>query len=105
MRTLFALLWLCTIAGCGHDVDMGSDGGPDLATADLSHPPDLSGDLTPAPPDLELPPSCRNAMRDNDETDVDCGGATCERCGDGLKCVTGSDCLSTICGGGSCQPL
>jgi hypothetical protein len=48
--------------------------------------------------------SCTNFVRDGDETDIDCGGATCPRCGDGRMCVANSDCASGMCSATShCQ--
>lgn len=31
------------------------------------------------------------------ETDVDCGGGNCKACADGLHCLNGNDCSSTVC--------
>lgn len=45
---------------------------------------------------------CMDGVKDADETDTDCGGATCGACGDGLACAKPSDCLSGICTGGVC---
>jgi hypothetical protein len=50
--------------------------------------------------------TCANAQKDGDETDVDCGGniglpAACPRCAPGQKCVSGSDCASGMCIGGT----
>ena len=53
----------------------------------------------------DLPPTtaerCKDGIRDDVETDVDCGGGTCERCGLGGRCeapATGPrDCLSDVC--------
>ena len=36
--------------------------------------------------------SCSNGVKDGDETDVDCGGATCPVCANGDACATGNDC-------------
>ena len=37
--------------------------------------------------------SCFNGLRDGTETDVDCGGPTCDhRCGIGLHCIYATDC-------------
>jgi hypothetical protein len=47
--------------------------------------------------------SCNDGKRDGDETGKDCGGA-CEPCGDGEGCLTGADCLSSVCSGGTCLP-
>ena len=41
-------------------------------------------------------PSCYDRIRNQDESDVDCGG-TCARCPAGLKCGVPSDCVSGIC--------
>jgi hypothetical protein len=49
-------------------------------------------------------------MKDGAETDTDCGGSSfngalpCKACGDGLKCVAGTDCVNKVCTGGICQP-
>ena len=40
--------------------------------------------------------SCDNAIRDGDETDVDCGG-TCTPCANGKACSSHEDCSSAIC--------
>jgi hypothetical protein len=48
--------------------------------------------------------SCTNFIQDGDETDVDCGGATCPRCGDGRLCAANGDCASSMCSATShCQ--
>ena len=53
--------------------------------------------------------SCTNGVKDGDESDVDCGGATCEGCGEecnnpgfisNCRCGLESDCRS-----GHCQPF
>lgn len=38
-------------------------------------------------------PHCGNGVKDADESDVDCGGASCVRCADGLLCGATPDCL------------
>lgn len=48
-----------------------------------------------------LPP-CANGVKDNDESDVDCGGASCERCNPGMKCSGNNDCASKYCNGRTC---
>jgi hypothetical protein len=38
---------------------------------------------------------CRNAARDGDESDVDCGGTSgCPRCTEGTRCNTAGDCMT-----------
>lgn len=46
--------------------------------------------------------TCRDRIRDAAETDVDCGGPSCQRCWDGLACSAPSDCQSNACVGGKC---
>jgi hypothetical protein len=47
---------------------------------------------------------CHNGIRDADEGDVDCGGATCEvRCEIGQRCSGNLDCGSGLCISGICQ--
>jgi len=41
--------------------------------------------------------NCEDGMRDDAETDVDCGGGTCAKCGDGKACTTPGDCNSLLC--------
>lgn len=47
--------------------------------------------------------SCLDGVRNQDETDVDCGGGVCSKCGDGMKCMADSDCVSGHCYGGVCK--
>jgi hypothetical protein len=46
---------------------------------------------------------CSNDEKDNDETDVDCGGSVCEACANGKECKYNSDCESYNCDGGECK--
>jgi len=45
--------------------------------------------------------SCRDGVKDGDETDVDCGGS-CGPCAIGGECVFPDDCLSQTCDAGTC---
>lgn len=45
--------------------------------------------------------TCRNRVRDGNETDVDCGG-DCQTCFDNNACAVASDCQSNACNGGTC---
>jgi hypothetical protein len=54
----------------------------------------------------ELPPLlCKDGIKDGDESDVDCGGPTCERCAEGKACRVGSDCRSSDCVSRVCTPV
>jgi hypothetical protein len=57
-----------------------------------------SSDATCEPP----PPSCDDAVQNQDEADVDCGGATCSPC---RECTDDGDCPSGSCDAfGQCLP-
>lgn len=45
---------------------------------------------------------CADGMLDQDETDIDCGGAICGDCADGQQCLVNEDCVSQTCAGGVC---
>lgn len=49
---------------------------------------------------------CSNGVKDNLETDVDCGGTTCvmegKKCGVGKSCSVVADCTTNLCNGMSC---
>ncbi len=47
--------------------------------------------------------SCWNFVKDQSETDVDCGGRVCKDCAAGKHCVYGTDCVSGTCLNGLCQ--
>lgn len=51
------------------------------------------------------PGTCTDGVENQDETDVDCGGAMCDPCGVGLRCGTGSDCTTGNCDGGTCAAV
>lgn len=41
--------------------------------------------------------SCPNGIKDDSESDVDCGGNECNKCSDKRDCTTDSDCVSDYC--------
>ncbi len=45
---------------------------------------------------------CDNSIKDGSETDVDCGGAQCPACADGLDCNESGDCTSGHCADDIC---
>ena len=87
---------------------------PDVAAPDLPAPdllaPDLPSPDLPVPdlpvPDLLIPdlppPTCTDAVKNGDETDVDCGGSTCAPCAAAKKCAGAADCQSGVCAAGVC---
>ncbi len=47
--------------------------------------------------------ACTDGLRDGNESDVDCGGASgCERCATGQACTSNGDCASHACQSGTC---
>ena len=51
---------------------------------------------------VEAGGTCTDNTQNNDETDVDCGGGTCGKCGSGMKCGADSDCRTGTCTAGKC---
>ena len=50
----------------------------------------------------EAPLHCENGVKDEDETDIDCGGS-CPSCGSGDDCINDTDCESEWCNNGVCD--
>lgn len=50
----------------------------------------------------QVPPTCTDNEQNQDETDVDCGGALCDPCAVGDGCDQSSDCNSGVCVGSVC---
>jgi len=47
-------------------------------------------------------PTCQDQVRNQGETDVDCGGSNCPSCGLGKSCLQDEDCISSRCDNGVC---
>jgi hypothetical protein len=52
----------------------------------------------------EGPVCCNNTTKDGQETDIDCGGPSCQKCADGKSCLASGDCQSNRCSPDICQP-
>jgi hypothetical protein len=48
---------------------------------------------------------CRNQVKSEGETDVDCGGVSCPKCEDWKSCNSNCDCISGVCSNRECRPL
>ena len=81
------------------DAPLSDKGKPDSLVPDLAVPDLLVPDLLM--PDAPLP-SCTDSRQNGDETDTDCGGASCPKCADGKKCTATTDCTSGVCSSGVC---
>jgi len=46
--------------------------------------------------------TCNDNAKNQDETDIDCGGTICNKCEYFESCVENTDCLSNLCSGGTC---
>lgn len=81
------------------------DGGALPLPERLPSPADAAADVTDASSgsDTSVVAICANARKDGDETDVDCGGATCPPCGNARTCSARRDCKSLVCSAGKCS--
>jgi hypothetical protein len=50
----------------------------------------------------EIAASCDDAIQNQDESDVDCGGTVCSTCAIGESCIQASDCAGLNCVGNVC---
>ncbi|MCH9687818.1 MAG: hypothetical protein K0V04_40685 [Deltaproteobacteria bacterium] len=69
------------------------------ASSSSSSPPSSSGSSSSTGSDTEAEISCDNQILDGNETDIDCGGNTCDRCDEGSACTQDIDCQSALCNG------
>jgi hypothetical protein len=54
--------------------------------------------------DQTSPPGCSDGVKNGEESDVDCGGSVCTRCGIGRICGAPADCATATCAAGHCAP-
>ncbi len=88
MRRFGSLALLILAAGCG-----GPNPSPDMAA--------LSDQSMVAAGDAAMG-SCKDLIKDGQETDVDCGGPICPACGNGKTCNGAMDCQSGNCLNNAC---
>ena len=48
-------------------------------------------------------PTCTDMVKNQGETDKDCGGSACSKCADGKTCASNSDCTGGRCDQGLCS--
>lgn len=49
--------------------------------------------------------SCNDNLKNQDETDVDCGGVLCDKCPVLEDCRIDNDCVTNLCFNGKCSPI
>src|SRR5262245_8881898 len=111
MRWLSVALILGVVApACATGtLDELSGGAPAVKNPPVKVPPADAGPRpdgsTPGNDTGTLPPPapCSNGVIDAPETDVDCGGGTCAKCGAGKKCSVAADCEGGSCLASTCQ--
>ncbi|WAS94274.1 fibrinogen-like YCDxxxxGGGW domain-containing protein [Nannocystis punicea] len=87
--------------------DTSSSGEPDTATG-VTEPTTTNSVMTSdtlSTSTTDAPEGCADGEKNNEETDVDCGGGTCGPCDSDAACVDNSDCKSGNCDAGTCAPL
>ncbi len=78
------------------------ESGPrDAGSPEQRQPPEPTQDLAP-PTDNAPAPSCRDNQQNGRETDVDCGGSSCNPCSEQKRCKLSQDCQSKVCTSGRC---
>lgn len=82
-------------SGSTSDAPASSSTAPDVMTT--TETPDNTTSSTGTPPE----PTCQDQLKNQDESDVDCGGS-CSACSEGQTCNTALDCASMACVAGTC---
>ena len=109
-RTALTRLLPCLLlgslgAGCNARLDI-SDETPDGGTGGTNGIGGSAGTggvpLEPTPDAGTPTESCADGVRGGDETDIDCGGATCAACVAAASCERHTDCQSGTCLAGVC---
>ena len=80
-------------------VDCGGPTCPDCCPLDAGcgGPTDCDSGICNAISATCVADDCHDGMRDDAETDVDCGGGTCPACGAGKACHSPGDCTNFLC--------
>ena len=67
------------------------------------HAAQHASETVPPPPPRSRPTCAKDGVKNGSESDIDCGGGICPRCGPGLKCNSRNDCITARCHTGGCQ--
>ena len=82
----------------GDETSTGSSTTADDTTTTTNSTTDSVDETTGGPPE-----TCVDGVRNQDESDVDCGGQACSPCDVGQACNEAGDCVSLVCSGNTCQ--
>ena len=100
---------LCCSTVCGEKCEAcasAKTGQPDGTCAPIPYTMDPDGECSALGGCGQAPNKCRceDGMKNNDESDVDCGGAACARCSGGKTCGMDNDCAAdvSVCVSGAC---
>ncbi|MBR9693110.1 hypothetical protein GOV07_04240 [Candidatus Woesearchaeota archaeon] len=80
-----------------------NDCDPDEVTDDVEEDTDVAPPETNETEEPEVEPepepteTCLDGIKNQDETDVDCGGSSCNSCDEGKDCELNSDCREAVC--------
>ena len=107
IRVPFVALLGAPVA-CGISLDVGSQGPTDGglvtdATIPFDAAPKNDASAADVAVDTARPPRPDDGIKNGDETDVDCGGASAPKCGLGKTCVKPADCVTDLCLQGVCR--
>ena len=112
VRSTLKYVWLCMVVAaamlfaCGGDSGSGGGGGSTDAGggSDASKVVDAGSKVVDSgtTTDAGKAASCSDGVKNQDETDVDCGGSTCQKCANGKACKAAADCMSGDCEGTTC---
>ncbi len=87
----------------GGDPSGDPSGGPGHGDTEIGETEQAeSGGVQTTGPVIPPEPSCDDGLLNQDETDIDCGGATCPQCGLGETCQGPMDCETDSCIMGQC---
>jgi hypothetical protein len=64
---------------------------------------DCTNQYCDATTDTCATPTCTDGVKNGDESDVDCGGSSCNACRGGKTCNADSDCITDTCNSGVCS--
>jgi hypothetical protein len=81
-------------------------GSPTIApTVEATGSPTIAPTFTPSnvPSASPTDAACTDGLKNEDETDVDCGGVFCDPCEYAQSCLTGTDCTSGKCVDSACK--